>query len=90
MEDPEIEEIRQMSSATIDRYLSDFKKSLEPLSKSTTKSVKCSLRNEVPFGKSSAHSDTIGYLSTDTVAHCGESLKGDHLWTLNSTDTASG
>lgn len=90
IDDGVIEEIKNMSSATIDRYLSDFKKKLEPLSKSTTKQAKCSLRNEIPFGKSTHNSTEIGYLSTDTVAHCGESLKGDHIWTLNSTDTASG
>lgn len=90
LDDSEIDEIKSMSSATVDRYLSNFKKNLEPLSKGTTKPTKCSLRNEIPFGKSTHNSKTIGYLSTDTVAHCGESLKGDHIWTLNSTDTACG
>ena len=50
--DSAIKEIKEMSSATIDRYLSNTKKHLQPLSKGTTKPAKCSLRNEIPFGKS--------------------------------------
>lgn len=85
-----LEEIRSMSSATIDRYLAKAKKAMEPLAKSTTKQASYALRNEVPFGKSYTKHDTPGWLSMDTVAHCGDSLRGDHIWTVNSTDTVSG
>ena len=50
--DKAIKAIKKMSSATIDRYLSNMKKHLQPLSKGTTKPTKCSLRSEIPFGKS--------------------------------------
>lgn len=89
-EDPALEEVLTMSSATIDRYLREEKKKLEPLSRSTTKKSSYPLRNEIPFGKSYTAVKTPGYLSTDTVAHCGASLKGEHLWTLNSTDVLTG
>jgi hypothetical protein len=89
-DDSALAEIAQISSATIDRYLKDIKKSLEPLSRSTTKKSTYALRNEIPFGKSYDKVSYPGYLSTDTVAHCGSSLKGDHLWTLNSTDVLIG
>jgi hypothetical protein len=89
-DDPTLGEIALMSSATIDRYLKGARKALEPLSKSTTKKSNYALRNEIPFGKSYAQRACPGYLSTDTVAHCGNSLKGDHLWTLNSTDVLVG
>ena len=85
-----LKELRLMSPATVDRYLKDIKKKLEPLSKATTKKSRSPLRDEIPFGKSYALKDRPGYLSTDTVAHCGNTLKGDHLWTLNSTDTFTG
>jgi hypothetical protein len=83
-------EICSMSSATIDRYLKTEKRALEPLSKSTTKKSNYALRNEIPFGKSYTQVSCPGYLSTDTVAHCGDSLRGDYLWTLNSTDVLMG
>lgn len=83
-------EIKAMSSATIDRYLKDAKRAMHPLAKSTTKQASYALRNEVPFGKSYTTRSTPGWLSTDTVAHCGASLRGDHIWTINSTDTVSG
>ena len=88
--DKAIKEIKEMSSATIDRYLSNMKKHLQPLSKGTTKPTKCSLRNEIPFGKSYGKHEGPGWLSTDTVAHCGSNLRGDFLYSLNSTDVYSG
>ena len=88
--DEALEEVRLMSPATVDRYLIGIKKKLEPLSRASTRQSKSPLKNEIPFGKSYARKDRPGYLSTDTVAHCGNTLKGDHLWTLNSTDTLTG
>lgn len=85
-----IEEIAQMSPATIDRSLKDARRALQPLSQSSTKRSNSPLRNEIAFGRSWAGVSSPGYLSTDTVAHCGDSLKGEHLWTLNSTDVYSG
>jgi hypothetical protein len=83
-------EVRNMSPATIDRYLAKTRKKLEPPSKSTTKRTNSPLRDEIPFGKSYTKVSLPGYLSADTVAHCGHSLKGDHLWTLNATDVLTG
>lgn len=88
--DAALEEICAMSSATMDRYLKDARTTLEPLSKSTTKKSSYPLRNEIPFGKSYTKVKGPGYLSLDTVAHCGDSLKGEHLWTLNATDVVMG
>lgn len=87
--EPLLKEIKAMSPATIDRYLRKSKKDLEPSAKSTTRPSHL-LRNEIPFGKSHAPHEEPGWLSVDTVAHCGESLKGEHIWTLNSTDTVTG
>lgn len=88
--DPVLEELWSMSSATMDRYLKQKRKDLDPLAKSTTKPASYTLRNEIPFGKSYDTRTEPGWLSTDTVAHCGESLRGDHIWTINSTDTLTG
>lgn len=88
--DSALDEVRSMSSATMDRYLRAARKRLEPLSHPTTKKSTYPLRNEIPFGRSYAAADRPGYLSIDTVAHCGATLKGDHLWTLNATDVLVG
>lgn len=90
LREPALLEIKQMSSATIDRYLQKTRRMLEPKSLSTTRPASFALRNEIPFGKSRTPHDDPGWLSTDTVAHCGENLKGEHIWTLNSTDTVTG
>jgi hypothetical protein len=89
-DDAVLDEVKAMSSATIDRYLTDARSHLEPLSKSTTKKSSYPLRNEIPFGKSYSPVGGPGYLSIDTVAHCGDTLKGEHLWTLNATDVLIG
>jgi len=89
-DDAVIEEIRAMSSATMDRYLKEERRRLEPISLSATKKPSYPLRGEIPFGKSYMQVDGPGWLSTDTVAHCGDTLKGNHLWTLNSTDACTG
>jgi len=88
--DSALKEIAAMSPATIDRYLHKMRKSFEPLSKSATKKSSYPLRSEIPFGKSYDTCDRPGYLSADTVAHCGDSMKGDYLWTLNVTDALIG
>lgn len=89
-DDTALDEVRLMSSATMDRYLKAARRKMEPLSRSTTKRSTYPLRNEIPFGKSYAVVDRPGYLSIDTVAHCGATLRGDHLWTLNATDVLMG
>jgi hypothetical protein len=33
---------------------------------------------------------TPGFLEMDTVAHCGESIEGFHLWTVTTVDIATG
>lgn len=88
--DPAIAELHSMSPATIDRYLKELRERLAPAAKSTTRRSSYALRNEIPFGKSYGERDGVGWLSTDTVAHCGNTLKGDHIWTLNSTDVVTG
>jgi hypothetical protein len=78
VDDPVLLEIATMSFATCNRYLTEERGKMEPLSRSTTKKPTCSLRSEISFGKSWAQTDRPDYLSTDTVAHCGANLKGEH------------
>ena len=48
------------------------------------------LRNQIPVRTEHWDVDRPGYFEADTVAHCGNSLAGDFLWSLTFTDIWSG
>lgn len=85
-----LDELRQMSAATIDRYLKPHKDAAYPVALSGTKPSHI-LRSSIPTR--TAMDDPItqpGFLELDTVAHCGHTLKGEFLWTLDATDPVTG
>jgi hypothetical protein len=47
------------------------------------------LRTSIPIRAESWNVDMPGYFEADTVAHCGESLAGEFVWTLTLTDIFS-
>jgi integrase-like protein len=69
----------QMSSATIDRRLRDL---------SATRSSW--VKSKIPIKLLDAEIKEPGYLESDTVAHCGNSLSGEFINTLTVTDLYSG
>ena len=83
-------EIRAMSSATIDRYLKEERDKLALRGISTTKGgsvLKSSIRIRT---NNREIEQQVGFLECDTVAHCGPVAKGEFARTLTSTDIASG
>lgn len=83
------EEVRklllQISSATIDRKLKPFKgKSLCGTRPGTM------LKTEIPIQGSIFDHSIPGFLEADTVAHCGNSLSGQFVWSLTMTDICTG
>ena len=49
------------------------------------------LRKRIPVRMFSEWEDSRpGFIEVDTVAHCGDSLKGFHLWTVTAVDVATG
>ena len=85
-----LEEVRVMSAATIDRYLKPHKDATYPIALSGTKPSHI-LRSSIPVRTSMGDPLTSpGFLELDTVAHCGHTLKGEFLWTLNATDPVAG
>jgi hypothetical protein len=48
------------------------------------------LKTQIPVRTDNTGIDRPGYLEADTVAHCGNSLAGDFVWTLTLTDIVSG
>ena len=71
----------QISSAQIDRILKPYKFK----SKSGTKPGSL-IRNEIPIQGSVWDIQVPGFVEADTVAHCGNSLAGEFVWTLTITD----
>ncbi len=77
-----------MSERTVKRRLTEFlkvRRKRRGLS-GTSPSV---LKHIIPIFKGPWHNLPPGNGQIDTVAHCGESLAGSFVWTVNYTDTAT-
>lgn len=48
------------------------------------------LKNQIPIRTDNWDIKKPGYLEADTVAHCGNSLEGDFIWSVTYTDIYSG
>ncbi len=71
-----------MSAATIDRLLAPFKRSMYPEGKSTTRSRRNQYTEAVPImSRIPAIDWQPGLVAIDTVAHCGNSAKGQYAVT---------
>jgi len=82
------QKLRAMSSATIDRLL----KPLRALYKKGRCSTKPGtlLKNQIPIKTHNWDVTRPGYFEADTVAHCGNSMAGDFVFSLTFTDIFSG
>lgn len=81
------ETLLHASSATLDRLLA-------PLRVAHRRGVSGTrpgslLRQQIPIAGVAWQQEEAGYLEVDTVALCGGSLEGDHLWMLDGTDYAT-
>lgn len=80
-----------MSAATIDRLLAPFKLSMYPQGKSTTGSRRNQYTEAIPIMSRIPDIDwQPGLVAIDTVAHCGNSAKGQYAFTLTATDVFTG
>jgi hypothetical protein len=90
--EPLLPDVRQkllaMSPATIDRLL----KPLRALYKKGRCSTKPGtlLKNQIPIKTHNWDVTRPGYFEADTVAHCGNSMAGDFVFSLTFTDIFSG
>ena len=80
----------QVSSATIDRLLTHDRKRINIKGRSRTKPGSL-LKHQIPI-KTWADWDNAkpGFLEIDSVHHCGTNLYGDYIFTLDTTDVATG
>ncbi len=82
------EKLLKISAAQIDRLLAPKKigcgKGLCGTKPGTL------LKTQIPIRTDNWDINKPGYLEADTVAHCGESLSGDFIWSITYTDIYSG
>jgi len=80
----------EMSSSTIDRKLRKYKLELKRRRKATTKPGTL-LKNRIPvLWFHEWWEDRPGFVEMDLVAHCGASLSGQYINTLNTVDIKTG
>jgi hypothetical protein len=86
------EKITNMAPSTIDRLLASYKKTIKRKKRSGTKPPfgLHRFKQAIPIKPFDQKIEQPGWMEMDTVAHCGGSLAGEFVWTLNMTDLVSG
>jgi hypothetical protein len=78
-----------MSPATLDRLLKPVRMQHKRRGLSTTRPGKL-LRHQVPLRDGPANTRELGHIEADTVAHCGDTVAGDFIYSLTFTDVCTG
>jgi hypothetical protein len=78
-----------ISHSTIDRLLAPRKSKYQKLGLSTTKPGSL-LKKHIPIKTNQWDESRVGFLEADTVAHCGTSVAGNFIYTVNTVDIATG
>ncbi len=84
-----VKALLHISAPTIDRLLKDTRIRYRGRGRSTTKPGTL-LRKQIQIKTNQWDETRPGFLETDTVAHCGESLLGSFVYTIDTVDIASG
>jgi hypothetical protein len=79
------EKLLQISPATIDRLMKPVRRKHGSHGLGGTK-PNLALKFQIPIRTHHGDVDRPGYLQADTVAHGGNSVEGDFVWTLTMTD----
>lgn len=81
--------LEKVSAASIDRLLQPARARREGKGRSGTKPGRW-LKNQIPIKTDQWDEKRPGFMEADTVAHCGDSLEGNFIWSLVFTDIATG
>lgn len=81
--------LNKISSSTIKRLLRRLKSKHRKFGLSTTKPGSL-LKKQVPIKLNQWDESKPGFIEADTVAHCGSSVSGQFVYTLNIVDIATG
>ena len=82
-------QLRSISAATIDRVLAPTRALTRRRGLCATKPGSL-LRNQIPIRTHNWDISQPGFMEADTVAHCGNSLAGNFIWSLTLTDIHTG
>lgn len=85
----DIKLIKNISSRTIDRILKPYRRKYKSYGIATTKPGSI-LKEFIPIKTKQWDETKPGFLEADTVAHCGGSIAGDFIFTVNMVDIATG
>jgi hypothetical protein len=77
--------LQSISAASIDRLLKPSRAKLNGRGLSGTKPGSL-IKNQIPIKTNHWDVSKPGFLEADTVAHCGNSLAGNFVWSLTMTD----
>jgi hypothetical protein len=83
------EKLRQISPSTIDRILKPYRTQYRRRKRSGTRPGTL-LKTLIPIKLLDRSIERPGFIQADTVAHCGGSLLGEHIWSLTFTDEFTG
>jgi hypothetical protein len=83
-----VKALLRISPATIDRLLESVRVKYRGRGRTTTKPGTL-LRKQIPIRTNQWDESRPGFLEADTLAHCGESLLGDFVYTVNFVDIAT-
>lgn len=78
----------RISPPTIDRILKPLRAKYRLKGRCTTKPGSL-LRREIPIKTDQWDESRPGFIEADTLAHCGESLAGDFVYTVDAVDIAT-
>jgi hypothetical protein len=84
-----VKALLKISPATIDRVFKSIRIQYTKRGRSTTKPGTL-LRKSIPIKTNQWDETRPGYLEADTVAHCGDSIEGMFVYTLDLVDIATG
>ncbi len=84
-----IAQLLSVSAATIDRLLAPTRARTRSRGLCATKPGSL-LKNQTPIRTHNWDISQPGFMEADTVAHCGNSLAGDFIWSLTLTDIHTG
>lgn len=85
----DLRNLLEISPSTIKRLLRKLKSKYKKFGLSTTKPGSL-LKKQVPIKLNQWDESKPGFIEADTVAHCGSSVSGQFVYTLNVVDIASG
>ena len=82
--------LQSISPATMDRILKPFRIKFTGLKGRSSTKPGLLLKPHIPIKTNQWDEAKPGFLEADTVAHCGASLAGNFVYTLDTTDIATG